>query len=142
MSVTHIGTVHLTSSLILRNVLFVPSFRFNLLYVSTLTNTVNCSITFHAHSYSIQDLSQGEMIGMGNKFGNLYYLSLNLKVPSTCNAVCNVNIVSFSTHELWHYRLGHPSFIKLNVLHEILNIDHLSNTSLHCKIYPLAKQKC
>ena len=37
--VTHIGTVTLSSSLILQNVLYVPSFTFNLLSVSTFTKS-------------------------------------------------------------------------------------------------------
>ena len=35
--VTHIGTVVLSSSLILKNFLYVPSFSFNLLSISSLT---------------------------------------------------------------------------------------------------------
>ena len=87
------------------------------------------------------------MIGTGSNFGNLYYLSLD--VSSSCNLSCNTftvinNVASAlpSIHELWHYGLGHPSFVKLNVLHEILDISHLSNTKLHCSICPLAKQCC
>ena len=37
--VTHIGTVVLSSSLILKNVLCVPSFSFNLLSISSLTQS-------------------------------------------------------------------------------------------------------
>ena len=37
--VTHIGTVTLSSSLTLQNVLYVPSFTFNLLSVSTFTKS-------------------------------------------------------------------------------------------------------
>ena len=88
------------------------------------------------------------MIGMGSKYGNLYYLFLNFS--SNCNIPCNklIAVVTnnsatpLSIQELWHYRLGHPSFVKLNVLHEILDISHLSNTNLHCIICPLAKQRC
>ena len=147
-SVTHIGTIQLTPTLLLQNVLFVPSFKFNLLSVSALTKDHNCFVQFLSHSCFIQDLSQGTMIGMGNKFGNLYYLSL--KVSSDCNLSCItptstvfVNTTHLSSvHELWHYRLGHPSFTKLNVLHELLDITHLSNTKLHCNVCPLAKQRC
>ena len=38
-SVTHIGTIVLSSSLTLNNVLCMPSFTFNLLFVSTITKT-------------------------------------------------------------------------------------------------------
>ena len=46
-----------------------------------------------------------------------------------------------SVHELWHYRLGHPSFVKPNMLHDSLNISHFSNKHLHCNICHLAKQR-
>ena len=39
VQVTHIGTFVLSSSLILKNILCVPSFTFNLLYVSALTQS-------------------------------------------------------------------------------------------------------
>ena len=44
--VTHIGTVTLSSSLILQNVLYVPSFTFNLLPVSTFTKSQPYCLVF------------------------------------------------------------------------------------------------
>ena len=44
-SVTHIGTVILSSSLTLHNVLYVPSFTFNLFFVSSFTKfQLNCLV--------------------------------------------------------------------------------------------------
>ena len=45
-SVTHIGTIVLSSSLTLNNVLCMPSFTFNLLPVSTITKTQPCCLVF------------------------------------------------------------------------------------------------
>jgi hypothetical protein len=46
--VTHIGTVKLSDSLVLANVLCVPSFSFNLISVSKLIKTINrCLIFIH-----------------------------------------------------------------------------------------------
>ena len=83
--------------------------------VSALTQALNCSVIFLPDSCFIQDHSHGTMIGTGSKFDNLYYLSL--AYSSLCNAISTNNNVSLSVHELWHYRLGHPSLVKLNVLH-------------------------
>ncbi|KAJ0085501.1 hypothetical protein Patl1_07466 [Pistacia atlantica] len=44
--VTHIGTVHCSPSLILTNVFHIPSFKFNLLSISQLTNSTNCDVFF------------------------------------------------------------------------------------------------
>ena len=148
-TVTHVGTVYLSPFLILHNVLFVPSFHFNLLSVSALTTSLNCIVTFLSNSCLIQDHSQETMIRTGNKCGNLYYLSLNSCNSSpSCNPSCNSfaainkNTTTLSIHELWHYRIGHPYFVKLNVLHDLLAISQLSNTSLHRPVCPLAKQRC
>lgn len=42
ISITQSETVHVTSHLILHNVLFVPQFKFNLLSISKLTTDLNC----------------------------------------------------------------------------------------------------
>ena len=89
------------------------------------------------------------MIGTGSKYGNLYYFSLSSSSNSVlpCNKLIAAipttsDVTPLSLHELWHYRLGHPSFVKLNVLHDVLDVSHLSNTNLPCHICPLAKQRC
>ena len=46
VQVTHIGTVVLSSSLILKNALCVPSFTFNLLSISTLTQSQPYCLVF------------------------------------------------------------------------------------------------
>ena len=44
--VTCIGTIQVTLTLILENVLCVPSFTFNLIFVSQLTKTLSCCLVF------------------------------------------------------------------------------------------------
>ncbi len=44
--VTHIGSIQLTASLLLTDVLCVPSFDFNLISISKLTSSTNCCIFF------------------------------------------------------------------------------------------------
>ena len=46
VNVTHIGSIQLTASLLLTNVLCVPSFDFNLISVSKLTSSLQCCIFF------------------------------------------------------------------------------------------------
>jgi hypothetical protein len=53
---THIGTVQVTTSLLLTDVLCVPSFSFNLISISKLTNTPSCCVFFLSHFCFIQDL--------------------------------------------------------------------------------------
>ena len=44
--VTHIGTIQVTSTLVLKNVLCVPSFTFNMTSVSKLTKSLSCCVLF------------------------------------------------------------------------------------------------
>ena len=44
--VTHIGTIQVTASLVLENVLCVPAFTFNLISVSQLNKSLSCCFVF------------------------------------------------------------------------------------------------
>ena len=54
--VTHIGTVQFSSTLILENVLCIPTFSFNLIFISKLTQSPTCCCIFLSHYCFIQDL--------------------------------------------------------------------------------------
>ena len=64
--VTHIGTVTLSSSLTLQNVLCVPYFTFNLLFVSTFTKSQPYCLVFLSTFCFIQDLTFWRTIGVGH----------------------------------------------------------------------------
>lgn len=61
--VTHIGTIHLTNSIIFHDVLCVPSFSFNLISANKLTSTLNCCLLFFSTYYFIQDLHSWITLG-------------------------------------------------------------------------------
>ena len=122
--VTHIGNVKLTFTLTLENVLCIPSFSFNLVSISKLTQSPSCCYIFLSHYCFIQDLQPWRMIGFGRKQGGLYTLELiDIVLPkfvsnvlsklssfSFVNSVnsCNSTSIIDST-SLWCSRLGHPS---------------------------------
>jgi len=54
--VSHVGTVHISSTLVLTDVLRVPSFGFNLISMSKLTKTLFCCLMFLGHCCFVQDL--------------------------------------------------------------------------------------
>ena len=62
--VTHVGTVKVSKTLILTNVLCVPSFSFNLLSVSQLAKTTLCCLIFFGTMYFIQDIAHWSTIGL------------------------------------------------------------------------------
>lgn len=55
--ITHIGTVHLSSSHTLLEVLCVPSFHCNLISISQLSTQLSCRILFNKNLCVLQDLS-------------------------------------------------------------------------------------
>lgn len=58
--VTDIGIVRINYSIVLKNVLFVPLFKVNLLSVSKLTNDSSCFITFSPHQCTFRTCTQGK----------------------------------------------------------------------------------
>ena len=63
--VTHIGTVQLSSTLVLDNVLCIPSFSFNLISISKLTQNPSSCCIFLSQYCFIQDLQLWKMTGLG-----------------------------------------------------------------------------
>ena len=120
------------------DVLHVPSFHVNLLSVSKLTKSLNCSLTFYPDFCVLQDLETKKMIGLGKLANGLYYLtsetSPSSKVISSVNHVNN-----HVTSTLWHQRLGHPAIHPLNLLsRSVLGIS--SKLKSFCEVCHFAKQ--
>ena len=158
VKVTHIGTVQVSASLLLENVLCIPSFSFNLISISKLTQNSSCCYIILSNFCFLQDLQHWKMIGFGKKQGGLYTLQCTSQVTlpdSVSKALsllssyfhgksvnsCNLDS-SDSVFRLWHYRLGHPSSQRLTLLNNIVpDIKSCNNTKpFDCHICPLAKQ--
>ncbi|RVW83661.1 hypothetical protein CK203_039346 [Vitis vinifera] len=97
------GFAHPLPSLPLNSVLYAPECPFNLISISKITRTLNCSITFSDKFVTLQDRSTGKTIDIGRESQGLYHLI----APST-PAVC----ISTDAPLLIHSRLGHPSLSK------------------------------
>lgn len=69
---THSSIVKLNEALILNNVLYMPSFTFNLVSVSKLVSSLNCTLIFCASKFLIHDNSKRMMIGMVDVEGRLH----------------------------------------------------------------------
>lgn len=143
-AVTHLGHVKISADFILSNVLCVPTFGFNLLSVSQLTRDLGCHVSFFADFCYIQDPCSRRMIGLAEQHDGLYHLkshfdNCNVAASNNCSSsfstCCNV-----SSHNLWHYRLGHLPFSMLKVL-QTSNSDVTFSDFSPCEICPLAKQR-
>ncbi|RVW74011.1 putative mitochondrial protein [Vitis vinifera] len=64
-----IGLAHPLPSLPLTSVLYTPECSFNLISISKITRTLNCSITFSDKFVTLQDRSMGKTIGIGRESG-------------------------------------------------------------------------
>ncbi|KAL4379256.1 hypothetical protein GQ457_02G035690 [Hibiscus cannabinus] len=132
VSVKFAGTVRLSADFLLKDVLYVPDFRFNLLAVSCLLQDSDLTILFSKSHCLIQDLCQ--VTGKGEFYRGLYLLHLpkdSTKLPCSHDSVALVS---------WHHRLGHPSSNVLQLLKTVLPSDHCNKDGV-CTICPLAKQK-
>ncbi|KAL5571608.1 hypothetical protein UlMin_021205 [Ulmus minor] len=91
-TISKIGSVRLSPSLVLSKVLYVPSFIFNLLSVSSLTKSLSCSLFFHDDGCVIQD-TQGMEIGTSKRVGHLYHLIFPYfyRKCSNSTVVCNAS---------------------------------------------------
>ncbi|XP_075515626.1 uncharacterized protein LOC142550282 [Primulina tabacum] len=85
------------------------------------------------------DINQSKMIGMGRRVGNLYVLSKLGKISSPI--ACNTHTSADLSH-LWHFRMGHPSVVKLYVLNKHLGSTFVKQNNVPCSICHLSKQKC
>ena len=109
-TVLGLGTVHPTPLLSLSSVLNLPNFSFNLVSVSKITRTLNCSVSFFPDYCVFQDLTTKKIIGKGHLSGGLYVLDtqVNVSTPIACSSV----LTPFDAH----CRLGHPSLPALKKL--------------------------
>ncbi|KAJ0800174.1 putative RNA-directed DNA polymerase [Helianthus annuus] len=85
-----------------KNVLYIPDFKCNLLSVSRLSRDLQCVVSFFPDFCVMQGLQRRNLIGAGRCEGGLY----RMKMVQEKKALA-------STIETWHKRLGHASKGKL-----------------------------
>ncbi|KAK8950885.1 hypothetical protein KSP39_PZI004349 [Platanthera zijinensis] len=103
------GTIVCSPDLSLSSILHGPSFPRNLLSISHLNTSLNCSITFFPDVCVFQDLDTKQMLGSGRNVDGLYLLDQSL-APS---ALSSSRSLTLHNIRRWHQRLGHPSALYL-----------------------------
>ncbi|KAI5415180.1 hypothetical protein KIW84_040580 [Lathyrus oleraceus] len=94
------GTVAISPSLTLHNVLYIPSFHVNLISIAKLVDSNNCFVQFNANICHILQNHSKEMIGIANLNRGLYILD------STTHKSSN-SFVAYNPCNIWHSRLAH-----------------------------------
>ena len=107
------GIVCLGGELKLHNVLFVPKLKCNLISVSLLLRYSGLVIQLTDKFCVIQDRSTRKVIGVGEQREGLYFL----KGAASVHAFKMNGVTSF---ELWHRRMGYPSFKVLGLIPEVV----------------------
>lgn len=142
---TYIGSACLSNTLFLHNVLCIPKFLFNLLFVFKLTKQSNLCLTFSASHHNLQDQSIKKKVRISFEKEWFYHLIEASSNVQTCNAsqFNSTPFASTATHkqlDIWHYRQGHVYSLSLSSLKQIEPSITLDCTNV-CDICPLAKQR-
>ncbi|GJW81111.1 retrovirus-related pol polyprotein from transposon TNT 1-94 [Tanacetum coccineum] len=156
-TVTIVGQVQLTPSLILTDVFYIPDFQLNLLSVSNLIKTRQLAACFYANDFVFHDLTTNQIVVVGKGYKNLYICKPTLdqatfdaEVSAFCKTYQNVILVhcfnknafsnSVSKHyvdiKTFHKRLAYTSVSKL--VH-IPQYKHLDVSSFSCECCLLSK---
>ncbi|XP_019256000.1 PREDICTED: uncharacterized protein LOC109234449 [Nicotiana attenuata] len=121
--ITHTGEAFVLGNKTVKNVLYVPDFKFNLLSVSKLTRDLSCSVTFFPDFYMFQDLYSGRVMGIGREHNGLYLLKENITVAAASFFMSKGAEGFFMSKgaegELWHLRLGHASLKSMQHIPEL-----------------------
>ena len=83
-------------------------------------------------------LAQWSTIGLGKESNGLYLLQ-DLDSRTTTSALVVV-VSHISLSNLWHHRLGYPSYSKLHLLKQVVQFD-VSNKTPCCDVCHFSKQK-
>lgn len=120
------GNIPLHKTLNLQDVLFIHTFKHNLLSVTKLCKSNSLKFTFYPTFCILQDRKTEIIIAVGKMKGQLYILDTESFSPEAIKDVCTlmssasvvnkclVNIVS--TSSIWHQRMGHPFEVVLQHL--------------------------
>jgi len=139
-TVAGVGDIHITPSLVLKNVLHVPKLSTNLMSIQKLTKDLNCHVTFYPSYCDFQDQDSGRRIGRAKEKDGLYYLEIST-TPSMIKTNLSSSFLSSSNKDvIWlhHFRLGHPSFAVLKIMFPSL-FKGLDIETFHCDICEYAK---
>ncbi|XP_070007511.1 uncharacterized protein [Nicotiana sylvestris] len=165
VKVTNVGSLALFSDLILHNVLYIPSFKHNLISVHKLLSHCDDVVQFTKSACTFQGPSVRKPVVLGRLNNGLYKLFQHVTSPvesvnvnSYSSIACSLHVVSNNvaidnssvntmvdsnkmnkSDVVWHYTLGHIPFFKMKLIFG-LDCRLSSKQSFICPIFPLARQ--
>lgn len=145
--ITHKGDVQLTEHIILKDVLYVEDFKFNLISIPKLCLDLNCTASFTNDTCIIQSSSmQPQVLGKLKK--GLYHLedvetrkSVSVQSGNKVAAVSSASEQTINNTKLWHLRMGH---LPVEQLEYVSSFPFDNNKpclgDIFCQICPAARQ--
>ncbi|PKU67431.1 Retrovirus-related Pol polyprotein from transposon TNT 1-94 [Dendrobium catenatum] len=115
--------------LYLQNILHVPALSHNLLSIHKLTTDNNCSISFDPHGYTIQDLTDHQILLRGRTRNGLY----SIFTPKIKTSPTALKCITESRSSPWHARLSHPHHHVLQVLAKLVPSICIPSSSFLCR---------
>lgn len=146
--ITHIGDVKLPNGLQLKNVLYVPQFKHNLLSIHKLAKDSKCDVVFQPDRCTITDSITKCVVGMGKMKQGLYYLQNEKeyrgKLAMTGQRTGEVQhnkgkgMKVKNEFNIWHQRLGHASISKMQHIEQVKHCLYQQKHQV-CITCPMAK---
>ena len=88
---------------------------------------------------------EAQRLGRVEEKENSIFFYLNsplVDIAGISNVYSFVSSFILSNFDLWHHRLGHPSFVRLRSMNKELQFSNVdSSQSQHCPVCPLAKKR-
>ncbi|CAL0299836.1 unnamed protein product [Lupinus luteus] len=139
------GSVMFSKHLVLTDVLYIPTFHYNLVSVSKLTKALCCRLIFLENFCEIQDLFSMKMIGVADLKAGLYAIRNHAKciMQPLDKQYDQYRISSFTGYDsnIWHNRLGHLSHEKMTIMQKHYPVVKCNKIDSPCHVCHLAKQK-
>ena len=149
IAVHSVGEVQLTKDILLKNVLYIPSFLFNLISIPQLVKDLQCSVFFNASGCFFQCPSMRRPWDVGELTKGLYHSTRQSGIKRTdllslASSFLQASSFTFDSPsldaiKLWHLRLGHIPINILKYVDTSFCSKSCTNTCI-CSICPLAKQ--
>ncbi|XP_076960956.1 uncharacterized protein LOC143637446 [Bidens hawaiensis] len=130
--VTKTSNIKLNDKVTLCDVFVVLDYCVNLISVHKLARDSKLTVSFNETNCYIHDSLTTSVLVTGNQLDGLYVCGSSSVSDKVCYG-------SFSSVNLWHARLGHPSDVVLNVLKDTLKLGKVVNDT-PCEVCHKAKQ--
>jgi hypothetical protein len=146
VTVTHSGNIQFSPQFYLNNVLYSSSFKLNLMSVAKVCESLSCFFKFSPDQCIIQDSKSLKMIGLASQQDGLYKfhassVSANKVQASLALSVSCTPSTIIPNKAIWHFRLGHLSHQRLNMMSSLYSDIVSDNKNSVCDICQFAKQK-